>query len=458
MSRGMDRAALTALYLDQVRQHRAGPAELTGDIAESDDVLLNLFYPGMQYLSRPVFIGAAERDRLYADVETVRRLLVSLPERLYDGDFAAFARDAGATDYQVAALSASRSHPVSAQARADLYEDATGFKLMEFNMGSALGGMEIPDVCRVMLRHPLLAGFAAEYGLGYVDTQREQVANMLAGTGFVAGSAPVVAVADWPSSYQRRLGPYMHKLALRWREFGLDAHACHMGELKVRGGRVWLQGRTVDIVARMFLLEYLLEPGAPELMDPVLDAVGRGEVAMFTPLDTELYGSKAAVAMLSDEHNRHLFGAHELASIDRVLPWTRMVRPGPVTLEDGRTVDMFDYALDQQDDLVLKPTLRFGGQEVLPGWHRDTSAAQWRTQLVGAAHGPYVLQRRIRPVPDLFPGPGGEPESWIVAWGVYTVTSGYGGIITRAGTVDSGLAVLNVGAGARVGCCLDTRA
>jgi hypothetical protein len=458
MSQELNRAALTALYLDQVRQSGAGPGELTGGIAESDDVLLNLFYPGMQYLSRPVFIGAAERDRLYADTETVRGLLVSLPERLYEGDYAAFARDAGATDYQVEALSASRSHPVSRQARADLYEDATGFKLMEFNMGSALGGMEIADVCRAMLRHPPLAGFAAQYGLGYHDTQREQVANLLAGTGFAAGDGPVVAVADWPSSYHSRLGSYMHKLALRWRDYGLDAHACHMGELKVSGGKVWLEGKRVDIVARMFLLEYLLEPGAPELMDPVLGAVSRGEVAMFTPLDTELYGSKAAVAMLSDERNRHLFTPAELASIDALLPWTRMVTPGPVTLEDGRTVDLLDYAIDQQDDLVLKPTLRFGGQEVLPGWHRDTGAALWREQLTAAAGGPYVLQRRIRPVPDLFPGPGGAPESWIVAWGLYTGASGYGGVITRAGTVESGLAVLNVSAGARVGCCLETQA
>jgi hypothetical protein len=458
MSPEMNRAALTALYLDRVRQRGAGPDELTGDIAESDDVLLNLFYPGMQYLSRPVFIDAAERDRLYAGTETVRGLLVTLPERLYEGDYAAFARDAGATDYQIEALSASRSNPVSPQARADLYEDATGFKLMEFNMGSALGGMEIPDVCRAMLRHPLLAGFAAEYGLGYHDTQCEQVANMLAGTGFAAGDGPVVAVADWPSSYHSRLGPYMHKLALRWREYGLDAHACHMGELKVSGGKVWLEGRRVDIVARMFMLEYLLEPGAPELMDPVLGAAGRGEVAMFTPLDTELYGSKAAVAMLSEERNRHLFTPAELASIDAMVPWTRRVVPGPVTLEDGSTVDLLDYAIDQQDDLVLKAALRFGGQEVLPGWHRDTSAALWHDQLAAAAGGPYVLQRRIRPVPDLFPGQGGAPESWIVAWGVYTVASGYGGIITRAGTVDSGLAVLNVGVGARVGCCLETQA
>jgi hypothetical protein len=450
----MDRATLTAGYLDAVRRAGATGGELTGDLAQSDDILLNLFFPGMDYLSRPLFTGHPEWTALYADVEALRRLMLSLPDRLYGGDFAAFARATGAEGYQLKAIVASRSEVVSPQGRADLYEDGTGFRLMEFNLGSALGGMEIPDVCRSMLRHPLLADFAAAHQLSFVDTQREQVANLLADTGFAPGSSPVVAVADWPSSYHRRLGPYMHKLAGRWREFGLDAHACHMGELEVRGGRVWLAGRAVDVVARMFLVEYLLEPGAAELMDPVIEAAARGQVAMYTPLDTEAYGSKAALAMLSDEGNRHLFSAAELGLIDAMLPWTRMVKPGPVTLEDGSPVNLLDYAIDQQDDLVLKATLRFGGQEVLPGWHRDTGARLWRDQLIKAVHGPYVLQRRIRPVADLFPGPGGEPESWIVAWGLYTGVGGFGGVIARAGSVESGLAVLNVGSGARIGCCL----
>jgi hypothetical protein len=448
------RAALTASFLQEVRRRRPSPGELTGDLAKSESVLLNSFYPGIQYLSRPLFVGQAECDQLYADVETVRALLVSLPDRLYGGDFAAFARDAGAEGYEIAAIAVSRSHPVSPQARADLYEDSSGFRIMEFNMGSALGGMENADVCHAMLRHPLLADFAAAHQLGFVDTMREQVANMRAATGFGPGSVPVVAVTDWPASYASRLGPYMHKLALRWREHGLDAHACHIGELEVRGGRVWLAGRPVDIISRMFLLEYLLEPGAAELMEPVLGAVARGEVAMFTPLDSELFGSKAALALVSDERNRHLFSGTELASLDRVVPWTRMVRSGPVTLEDGRSVDLLGYAMEHADDLVLKPALRYGGQDVLPGWHRQTGREFWRDQLTSAVNGPYVIQRRIRPVWELFPGEGGELIPWIVAWGVYTGARGFGGIITRAGTVESGLAVLNVSSGAHLGCCL----
>jgi len=55
--------------------------------------------------------------------------------------------------------------------------------------------------------------------------------------------------------------------------------------------------------------------------------------------------------------------------VGKVSVRTRMVRPGPATLEDGTVVDLLDYAAGHQDDLVLKPSLRYSGKDVLPGWH-----------------------------------------------------------------------------------------
>jgi hypothetical protein len=283
---------------------------------------------------------------------------------------------------------------------------------------------------------------------------REQVRTMFAESGCAPGSFPVVALTDWPSSYPT-MAPYMRQFAARWRELGLDAHPCHIGELEVRDGRVWLGDRPVDVISRMFLIEDLLEsPEAPGLMNPILDAAARGEVRIFTPMDSEVYASKGALAMLSDEQNRHLFDPDELASLDRLLPWTRMVRPGPVTLEDGRRVDLVEYTLAHRDDLVIKPTLLHGGNGVLLGWHEDTTEEVWRRQVSEALDGPYIVQRRIRPVPELFPGPDGTPVPWVVAWGVFTVSDGYGGVFARANTVDSGVAVINLGSGSSVGCAL----
>ena len=447
----MNRETLTARYLDEVTDSGAQPADLVGAGAHSE---LIRRLPPERFLSRPLFLGADERDRLHADLESLRSALISLPDLLFGGDLAAFARAVGLNDVQVSAVLRSRGPAVTRQARADLYADENGFWLLEFNMGSTLGGMDNADMVRAYLGHPVLSRFAEDHKLGYTDTMREQVATMFAESGCAPGSYPMVALTDWPSSYTT-MEPYMHQFAARWRELGLDAHPCHIGELTVRDGRVWLRDRPVDLISRMFLIEDLLESDeAPGLMHPILDAAARGEVKIFTPMDSEMYASKGALAMLSDERNRHLFTPAVQAGLDRILPWTRMVRPGPVTLEDGSRVDLVDYAVANRLDLALKPTLLHGGHGVLLGWHEDTTDEQWREELTAAIDGPYVVQRRIRPVPELFPGPDGTRVPWIVAWGVFTVANGYGGVFARANTVESNVGVINLGSGSSVGCAM----
>ena len=442
-----DRATLTTLYLDEVARSGVQASELLGSLPESG--LLDSLYH-QRYLPRPVFLGHAEREQLHQDIENLGAALLSLPGRLYGGDIAAFARALGMTDVQASAVLRGRRHPATRLTRADLYADQSGFRVLEFNIGSPVGGIDNAEMCRALLEHSLLAEFAGAHGLSYVDTMREQVETILSETGAEPGSFPVVAVADWPAHYPG-FRPYLRKLAVRWRELGLDAHPCHLGELEVRGGRVWLGGRPVDIIFRLFLIEHLLEPDGPALIDPVLDAAARGEVAMFTPMDSELFGSKGALAMLSDERNRHLFTAAEQASLDRVLPWTRMVRPGPVTLEDGRAVDLHDYALSHAGDLVLKPTLMGGGRGVVLGSDRHCGPEQWRGQFGKAIDEPYVIQRRVRPEPELFPGDSGDLVPWIVTWGVFTVAAGHGGVYTRAVTEASQVTTINRHSGAYVG-------
>jgi hypothetical protein len=444
----MDRVSLTKEYLAEVAESGATAAELVGSQPESK--LLNMIYQG-RFLSRPLFLGHKEQARIAADLENLRTALVSLPDRLFGGDLATFASAVGMTDLQVSAILRSRGTSVTRQARADMYADSTGLRLLEFNMGSTLGGMDNADMARALLEHPVLSRYAERRGLTYVDTMREQVNNMFVETGFEPGSRPVVALTDWPSSFES-LAPYMEQFCERWQALGLDAHPCHIGQLEIRDGGVWLSERKVDVISRMFLIEDLLESDeAAALMEPVLDAAHRGEVKIFTPMDSELFASKGALAMLSDEANRHLFDAEELESLDRILPWTRMVRAGEVTLEDGSRVDLLEYALTHREDLALKPTLLHGGHGVVLGWQDDVTPEIWRERLTEALDGPYVIQRRVVPDTELFPDAEGVLREWTVVWGVFTVVNGYGGAIARGTTVESGEGVVNVGNGAYAG-------
>ncbi|HEV2451433.1 MAG TPA: hypothetical protein VGS62_05865 [Streptosporangiaceae bacterium] len=447
---GTGRAALTAGYLEAVAASGATARDLLGVIPDAG-LLATGGRP--RYLSRPLFLGEAEVRRLNDDLRHVRAALVSLPGRLYGGDLAAFAAAAGLTGDQAAAVLRTRAAKVTELARADMYAGPSGLRLLELNFGSPVDGIDNGDLCRAMLRHPVLREFARSHRLSYVDTFGQHLDLIFDESGFKRDSSPVVALTDWPAHY-RRLGPFLHKIARRWRARGLDAHACHLGQLSYSGGRVRLRGRPVDIVFRLFLPEHLLEPDGHALMDPVLEAAARGEVVLFTPLDAELYGSKMCLAMLSDPVNRQVFSPDQRAAIDRLLPWTRMVRPGPVTLEDGLPVDLEEYAADQRDSLILKPALLHGGLGALAGWHPDTTPALWRDRLAAAMGGPYVLQRRVIPEPELCPGDDGELVPWIVTWGVFTFPAGYGGVFARAFTADSQLAILLTGSDMRLGCCL----
>lgn len=445
----MDRAALTAGYLDEVARHGATGADLLA-IMPTTGLLA-----GEPVLTRPLFIGQAEAEQLNSDLQHIRAALTSLPVKLYDGDLAAFARDAGMTDSQFSAVLRSRAGrpltDVTQLTRGDLYPQPSGLRLLEFNMGSGIAGIDTADLCRAMLRYPLLREFARTHRLGYPDTMSAVIDLIFEETGFARDSYPMVAMVAWPTLYQK-ISSILHKMARRWRAKGLNAHACHVGQLKVRNGRVMLRGRPVDIIYRIFIIEQML--AGPDLINPILDAVARGQVAMFTSFDSELYGSKAPLAMISDQRNRHLFSPAEAEAIDRVLPWTRMVRPGPVTLEDGSTVDLFDYATSHAADLVLKPTLLHGGIGVLPGWHPDTTEQVWRDELGKAMGGPYVLQRRVIPDPEMCPGEAGELVPWIANWGVFSFPSGYGGTWARAFPVSSGQEVTRAGTGLLIDGCL----
>lgn len=433
----MDRVSLTEEYLRRVTESGAKAGDLVGGLLESE--MLAAFYKGT-FMSRPAFLGLAERERAFSDVRHVMDALSTLPDKLYGGDFTAFALAAGLTEQQAAVAARARGTGMTRQARADLYLQDGGFKLLEFNMGSSIGGMDNADIARGLLEHPLLASFAADHNLGYVDTLREQVNNILTESGFAPGDRPVVALTDWPSYFDKEIR-YMSQLALRWRELGLDAHPCHVGQLEVRDGRVWLGDKPVDIVFRTFAISQIVDE--PEILDPVLGAAERGEVKIFTPLDTAAYASKGALSMLSDEENRGLFTPEQSAAIDRLLPWTRIVREGMVTLENGERAELLDYAVEHRGDLVLKPTSLYGNRGVVLGWTPDLTDAQWREQLEAALDTPHVLQRRVRPTAELFPDENGELRAWNLLWGMFSVVNGYGGANVRATHAELGDVVMN---------------
>ena len=441
----MHRNAVTGRYLEAVARNGFGHDELTA-ISRREIDLDNTTYFG-EVLPRPAFVSAAERARLQQDLTTLVDVLAALPDRLFGGDLAAFAKATGMTDAQVAGITRIQSKELTRLTRADMYHDGTNFKIMELNMGSTTGGLDNALVNRAAMKLPFVAEFVQANGLSYVDGLAELAGMLRAEAQAGADERILVVIVDVPENlrvYEGLLRTSAAELATHRVDFVL----CGFEQLSYTRGRVWLDGRAVDVVFRLVLVEDLLKPHAAGLIEPLLTAVERGDVRLFTPLDTDAYASKAALAMLSDEANRHLLDPAQARSLDRLLPWTRMVRDEPVTV-DGERVDLLDFAAQERAVLVLKPTLMHGGLGVTLGWVAGPDA--WAEQVRAAVDGPYVLQRRIRAAPELVPTADGV-RPMVFNWGVFTVAGGYGGALVRGTTTLDG-SVLNRAGGAALGCC-----
>jgi hypothetical protein len=437
--------AVTRRYLDRV----SATARVASRCRESD--LLRTAY-GERFLTRPVFLDPGDRDGLERDLIRMYELLLTVPARLFGGDLGAFARAVGMRGPQVEATLRSVSATPTRLARADLYQESTGFRLLELNMTSALGGFDNAEINRAAVADPELAAFVEEERLAYADTLRTIVDTMRVDIADLdAPSRPVVALADWPSSFPT-LGPRLKFMEGLLDRLGVRAIACHVGELEPRDGALYVHGVKVDVVYRFFLIEDLLDGSeAPELVGRILDAVDRGTVRLFTTLDAELYGNKGALGLVSDDANRGAFTADEREFLDRFLPWTRALRDGPAFV-DGVEVDLVSYVVGHRDELVLKPTLFHGGIGVVTGW--TTTADEWTAAVKSAVGAPFVVQRRVRPRQELFPSEDepGRGEILALNWGVFLTSAGYGGAIVR-GTANPDVGVVSMVNGARVGCC-----
>lgn len=438
---------LTAEWL--ATQHAAvgSAARLAARLADSS--LLRAAYGG-RYLTRPIFLQAEERDGLAADLAALFALSADLPRRLCGGDVAAFGRLVGMDPVQVDAVQRTMGDRPVPCARADLYRTGDGFRVLELNVLSSLGGFDNAELNRVALEEPTVAGFVAERGLAYADTLAAIAAQLRAACeGADLPSRPRVALVDWPSSFVT-LGERLRYLVGLLDPLGFDAVACHAGHVRAVGDRLEVDGAPVDVVYRFFLVEDLLDgPEAAGLVEPIVRAAERGTVQLFTPFDSELVGNKRALALLSEPEHREHLDDDERALVDRLVPWTRRL-DGATVERDGEEHDAVELLRAGKDDLVVKPSLLHGGLGVTPGW--TVTDGEWAAAVATAVDAGFVVQERVRPEREPFLTEAGAVEELSLNWGVFLLGDDYGGSIVR-GTVDPDVGVVSMGNGARVGCC-----
>lgn len=250
---------------------------------------------------------------------------------------------------------------------------------------------------------------------------------------------PRIAIVDWDDVPTRI---EFEVFQAYFQSLGLEAVTVDPRALEYRGGHLHAQGGPVDLIYKRVLINELIEREGME--HPMVRAVRDRAVCMVNPFRCKVLHKKASLAVLSDERNRHLFSADQRHTIQRYIPWTRVVEERKTQFGE-KPIDLVSFVEEQRERLVLKPNDDYGGAGVVLGW--TATAEEWSAALHTALGSPYIVQERVaipsEPFPSVADGTLHVVERMLDTAPFVLNGGGMDGCLTRLSTA----ALLNVTAG-----------
>lgn len=400
--------------------------------------------------SWPCLIDAHHAADLADSAITLDRLMKGLFERYFHNAPERVAAFLGLGEEEVALMLSPPNGMAEAISRADCMLSDDGFKCVEINCGSHLGGWWVDHLAQAVLGDPLNQAFFRDTGwrARYPSCVRAVMTHMikLASRRPTFDGRSLNVAITLPGSREAVYGEIHHtwiykegfRAALAEHLPGVRGRClpCFAEDLQVRGDRVFVHGFAIDVIYE--------QHGDPTPF-AVLRAAKSGGVELLTGPSSVLLLDKRLLALLSQHARDGLFSADEAEKIERYLPWTRLAQI-PETTYRGETVRMVDLLHAQKHDLVIKDGTSGGGKGVHVG--RFCSAERWDRAVREAVADPrYIVQSFIRAEPFVFQnGPQGCCDHDVI-WGSFVVDGAYAGCHVRMMPV-GGDGVVNAAQGA----------
>jgi glutathionylspermidine synthase len=324
--------------------------------------------------------------------------------------------------------------------RLDAFLQGYDVKFLEFNADSP-AGVGYTDILFEGLRATIqLPRVRQEFDTAYtrilpelITTLRDAYAHVRA-TRTDLPETPRLALVDADGSPSV---PEFRIICAAAKAAGLTADHATLDEVAYDGTTLRVKDEPVQLVYRRALLEDLDQ-------SDLVAAARDGRVCLVNPFRSRVANNKKLFALFQDPRFTHLIEGEEADVIRDTIPWTRILRPGPVTYGHW-TLDLLPFVADNREKLVLKPASDFGGHGVSLGM--ETKQDAWE-RIIGehADRADYIVQEYV-PVPEeMFPVvEGGHVQMRLKRFNInpFGIGGRYAGSITRI----SDRAVINVSAG-----------
>ena len=303
-------------------------------------------------------------------------------------------------------------------------------RFVEYNAESPAGMAYSDNLAAVFARLPVMKAFRKRFRGRFLPTRGRQLRSMLrAFRQWSKGrSKPVIAIVDWQGL---PTAPEFEMFKAYFEEAGVKTLICDPRLLEFRRGKLYAEGKAVNLVYRRVLTSELIAHG--DDTRALRDAYVAGDACVINSFRAKLLHKKMSLALLSDDRYARLYTSAQQAAIRRHIPWTRRVQP-----------ELADDIARRRETLVLKPNDEYGGKGVVLGWTVDQ--AEWEAAIEVATTQSYVVQEAVEipriPFPVVLDGL--KYIDLAVDLDPYLYDGRAGGFMTRV----SAAALLNVTAGA----------
>ena len=315
-------------------------------------------------------------------------------------------------------------------ARTDLFPTEQGFRCLEVNVASNLGGWETSYWADAYLRDPLIARFVSEQHLDpkCTDVLRALLTHLLGqalrsykSTEINIGLlTPHGELDDAVWRFIRAAGELYDRLLSALGQLRGKLVHCRPDDLAEKRGLLHAGGTRLHAV---------LDIGAGRMGLDAYRCWMRGTVQLYNGPLAPVLSDKRNLALLSELADSDLWTTAEKDVIRAAVPWTRRVSEQSVHPDAAELVTR-DSLRANRTELVLKPSNQYAGRDVYLGV--NTSADEWDSVIDRAFdEGHWIVQERLEAAPLVLQAGDHGRAAHDVVWSFFVFGESFGGYFLR---------------------------
>ncbi len=426
--------------------------ETISPLIDTDTGLIPEIFRNFKYpiSSCPVVIDKELTQKLTEVSILIPKLLQKIPTLYFNDDvqkIADFYFGGDETIAQFSMMCHEREVPVSC--RLDLSLTKTGFKVLEVNMGSSIGGMEFQNFEPIIRNtHQILSNdligkqfisrktqtlyikFVIEQILAYTQTKSSEINIFLV--------SDVEAEKEHSELVRNFLEDLLKKELQRIGKHG-NVYMAPIAALKMKADGLYHETKKVDAV---LIFDFSLNNISPDLFRAFI----MNSVYFPDHLGTMFMRDKRNLAVLRRLANERKFEEHQNELVLKYIPWTEMVVNADVIYE-GKTHNIITLLKAFKDKFVIKIIDGLQGKDVYIG--KFMSVSDWENSINEALKsGKYIAQEFSDSLDLLAPNRENEWTPHKLVWGSFGFGNTYAGSWVRMSPVQTTSGVINSATGA----------